>query len=150
MDIMKGFNIVKYKYKIGDKVRVRSDLKLGASYSMEDSDKRDTVTKSMFNLRGQIVTINEITEFCKYRIKEDYWNWTDGMFDGLANGKEFHVYDTVKHELYGLGTVVKIGSNIDVDFDEKPFDRPSLKNNVLHCRPENLIIVEAYIGGEDN
>lgn len=148
---MKGINIM--KYKVGDKVRVRSDLRLGATYSMEDSNNKDTVVTSMFDLRGQIVKIEKITDFEKYKINVDDWNWTDEMFEGLAEEIEFHVYDTVKHAQYGLGTAIEItDSFIAVDFDEKPFDIDFRESttNVLCCDPKTLTLVQAYIGGEDD
>ena len=96
------------KYKVGDKVRVRSDLILGRRYLMEDKETGDSFIEPMDDLLGKVVTIKEIAR--KYRIEEMAYNWTDEMFEGLAPTKEtkFNIYDTVKHAKYGLGTVIEI------------------------------------------
>ena len=72
------------KYKVGDKVKVRDDLNLFAAYRMADGGACDGVVDEMMELRGRIVTIKSITDAGKYRIKEGDYNWTDGMFAGLA------------------------------------------------------------------
>ena len=64
------------KYKIGDKVLVRSDLEEGKIYGDE------VVMSDMLFFRGKIVTIEHVDHPCCYRIKEDpdQWHWTDEMF----------------------------------------------------------------------
>ena len=63
------------KYKIGDKVRVRKDLKVGGSYGVYFND-------DMANFIGKEVTIDCVGSL-GYRIKEDKfnWSWTDEMFE---------------------------------------------------------------------
>lgn len=63
------------KYKKGDKVRVRKDLKVGESYVVYFND-------DMAKFIGKEVTINSVGSI-SYRIKEDEWNWawTDEMFE---------------------------------------------------------------------
>ena len=65
------------KYKIGDKVLVRSDLEEGKKYGDE------VVMSDMLFFRGKIVTIEHVDHPYCYRIKEDpdQWHWTDEMFD---------------------------------------------------------------------
>lgn len=135
------------KYKIGDKVRVRSDLAVNKSYG------HLTLYNFMGEFRGKIAEVKGVSSNGDYCLKlkgKDFasFYFSEEMIEGLAE-TEFHVYDTVKHEKYGLGTIIEIGSTITVDFDEKPFDRPSLKNNVLYCSKKELIVVEPYLGGED-
>ena len=67
------------KYKVGDKVRVRRDLKNDVGYG-----SRHTV-KEMMDYKGNVVTISEVRTNC-YWIEEDKkaWDWTDEMFEGLA------------------------------------------------------------------
>jgi hypothetical protein len=48
---------------------------------MEDGAS-DTVVPEMMALCGTVVTITRAAG--KYRIAEDSWNWTDEMFEGLA------------------------------------------------------------------
>ena len=68
------------KYKVGDKVRVRSDLKINEDYGLQ------TFVREMSQYIGKVVTIQE-TYSNKYNIKEDNeeWYWTDEMFEGLEN-----------------------------------------------------------------
>lgn len=64
------------KYKIGDKVLVRSDLEEGKTYGDE------VVMSDMLYFKGKIVTIEHVDHPNHYRIKEDLdqWHWTDEMF----------------------------------------------------------------------
>ena len=73
------------KYKVGDKVRVRSDLKEDTRYYMEKSDIGNIVNRQMLDLAGATVTIQNITSRGKYHIEESIWTWTDEMFEGLAD-----------------------------------------------------------------
>lgn len=62
------------KYKVGDKVRVRNDLKFGYEYGMH------SFTSDMSRFCGKIVTIKSVHKG-DYRIVEcEYW-WTDEMFE---------------------------------------------------------------------
>lgn len=63
------------KYKVGDKVRVRSDLEVNKLYGDEFT------VAGMEDLKGQIVTIKKITTFDNYKVNEDMagLNWTDEM-----------------------------------------------------------------------
>ena len=65
------------KYKIGDKVLVRSDLEEGEKYGDE------TFMSEMLHLKGKIVTIEHVDHPNCYRIKEDpdQWHWTNEMLD---------------------------------------------------------------------
>lgn len=66
------------KYKVGDKVRVRSDLKTGKKYGSM------WFTETMKKYVGTVVTIKDFTGI-SYAMKEGgpaYW--TDEMFEGLA------------------------------------------------------------------
>ena len=64
------------KYKVGDVVKVRSDL----------STKGMNVTNRMLNFRGKIVRIEKVFKNGCYRIEGDYeeWNWTDEMLEPLT------------------------------------------------------------------
>ena len=66
------------KYKIGDRVLVRSDLEEGKKYGDE------VVMSDMLYFKGKIVTIEHVDYPNHYRIKEDpdQWHWTDEMFSG--------------------------------------------------------------------
>lgn len=73
------------KYKVGDKVRLRSDLKVGNYGTCYCCD-------SMTDHAGEVVTIRELHKIISNRfyIKEDLrgchssWDWSFEMLDGLA------------------------------------------------------------------
>lgn len=67
------------KYKVGDKVRVRKDLSV-------DYDCYPGIAKEMADKAGDVVTISAIN-YDYYEIVDDEWNWTDEMFEGLAEGE---------------------------------------------------------------
>lgn len=64
------------KYKVGDKVRVRSDLKntvlYGGLYAVDEM------------LKKKIVTITSVHDGY-YKVVEDDYKWTEEMFEGLAD-----------------------------------------------------------------
>ncbi len=64
------------KYKVGDKVRVKSDLYDGGMYGCCD------LNEEMESYRGKIVTISLVGRDC-YEIEEDdtSYSWTDEMFE---------------------------------------------------------------------
>ena len=79
------------KYKVGDKVRVRSDLEeciKGSGYF---------VMPDMCKLRGKIVTITRILyDDCTplqpcYKIKEMEYYWTDDMFESVSDDGKMDV-----------------------------------------------------------
>ena len=63
------------KYKAGDKVRVRSDLKTSVLYGSL------YVVAEM--IKKKILTIASVHDGC-YKVVEDDYEWTDEMFEGLA------------------------------------------------------------------
>ena len=70
------------KYKVGDKVRIKSDLERGKSYYMYGSDEWATCNSTMISHSGSIATISECC-IGQYRLCEFGYFWTDEMFDGL-------------------------------------------------------------------
>lgn len=72
------------KYKVGDKVRIREDLKVGKEYD------EATVVENMKRYFGKTTTIRDVYEHC-YTLDVDNgdWIWTDDMFeDGVEKVKE--------------------------------------------------------------
>jgi hypothetical protein len=65
------------KYKVGDKVRVRKDLKVSSGYG------EDSFIENMKKYSGKTMTVGKIVKNCKYKLKEDtgHWNWTDEMLE---------------------------------------------------------------------
>lgn len=67
------------KYKVGDRVRVRSDLK-----EIDDYRVYGIGTNSeMVRMAGKVVTISHVGS-SSYRIEEYGYLWTDEMFEGYA------------------------------------------------------------------
>ena len=62
------------KYKVGDKVRVRSDLKACEKYGA------NIATNSMERLAGKIVTISRVG-YAHYLVDGMNYNWTDEMLE---------------------------------------------------------------------
>lgn len=82
------------KYKIGDKIVVREDLRRNREYSMEsDIDNSNTAIDEMVKLRGKVVTITDISGNGQYVINNQEGRfsflWTDEMFKGV---KEWNIY----------------------------------------------------------
>lgn len=68
------------KYKVGDKVRIREDLKFGEIYG------GCLFTKGMQNLAGKIARITEVYEHKgEYHIDSCDCYWTDEMFEEVRN-----------------------------------------------------------------
>lgn len=74
------------KFKVGDKVRVKSDLVLWKAYG------GDTFVDGMNHLRGKTVTIKTVLENGKYRIGEESYSWTNEMLEPVH---KFNVGDIV-------------------------------------------------------
>lgn len=67
-----------HKFRVGSKVRVRTDLVIGRIY-----DEGWFFTREMAELMGQTVTIDRLERDRSYRIKEDYngCGWSEDMFE---------------------------------------------------------------------
>ena len=80
------------KYKVGDRVRVRPDLKAGERYK-QDGESRPLcqVAPPMAALAGKVVTIVEGPYFDRYCVAGSIFQWTDDMFEGLAGAKKIVV-----------------------------------------------------------
>lgn len=127
------------KYKVGDKVKVRSDLKVGKDYG------EHVFVHDMFKFVGKIVTIESVWKQ-GYRIEEDTYWWTDEMFESV---EEMSAEELMKilgnickgracgecpvHEIQANGAcVIGIGKNFDeavkiaeqwkADHEKKPIE----------------------------
>ena len=105
------------KYKVGDEVKIVDEFKWHAQYGV--------FTKEAWT--GKIMTIDFVNRTRgTYLMKEDNNKhiWFGDEIDGLVQDAKFKekltIYDTVKHKLYGIGTVICIEHDkfIGVDFDE--------------------------------
>ena len=82
------------KYKVGDRVVVKEDLRKHGKYFMESGiDNSNTATDEMVKLRGKVVTITDISGNGQYVINNQKGRfsflWTDEMFEGV---KEWNIY----------------------------------------------------------
>ena len=92
------------KYKVGDKVRIRKDLKSKrADGSYEDYGI--AVNKDMEKLAGKVVTIKCVNERL-YTIEEYSYVWTDKMFEDYAD--EGYAGKPSKEELFNMPMGTKI------------------------------------------
>jgi len=82
-----------YKYRIGDRVIVRSDLITDdKDYFMEGSDLFNYINDDMAEYCGQIVTIKDY-DSGQYLISETGYYWTDEMFEGLVEDASVDDFD---------------------------------------------------------
>lgn len=91
------------KYKVGDRVKVKRNLKEGKGYEFY-------VNSHMTKLAGKTVTISSaFYSDCSYMIKEceGYW-WGESMFEGLA--KKESLFEKIKEisEDYNITEIVKV------------------------------------------
>lgn len=95
------------KFKAGDKVRVKTELKCGKRYYMEDCISHDSFEPEMANYKGKVVTISRIDGSC-YNIVEDgeYWRWVDEMFEP--------VYDKIVITTDGKTTLARLYNGKEV------------------------------------
>lgn len=65
------------RYNVGDKVRVRKDLKAGKRYGA------DVFILDMEKYSGKTMTVDAIISTGRYELKEDvrHWHWTDEMLE---------------------------------------------------------------------
>lgn len=75
------------KYKVGDKVRIKSKEWWDAQPKNESGSVKcgaDTFNEFMASMCGKVVEISDVSEDT-YFIKEYGYNWTDEMFEDLYN-----------------------------------------------------------------
>lgn len=71
------------KYKPGDKILVRSDLKQDEYYSMRNGQILIVNGDMYRNYAGRVLTIKRCTAYAYYNVEENIWCWTDDMFVGV-------------------------------------------------------------------
>lgn len=88
------------KFKVGEKVKIKKNLKEGYDFKYYVADE-------MEKFKGKTVTIYSVNSEA-YRIEEDNmcWDWTEDMFEGLAI--------ITKEELFKM----PIGTKITTDLEE--------------------------------
>lgn len=117
------------KFKVGDKVRIRKDLKEGDSFEIYVADE-------MEELAGKIVTITKVNKTLasvRYVIDKDdgFYSWSEDMFEGLAQ--------LTKEELFKM----PIGTKITTDLEEnnifvKVGENDFCNNDCDHIEYDNI------------
>lgn len=105
------------KYKVGDKVRIKSKEWWDAQPKNEHGDVRcgsDTFTDTMICMCGKVVEITDVLEDT-YFIKEYGYNWTDEMFDDSYNPEKSILSEEM---IKDIAEVVK-KHNLGVSISEK-------------------------------
>lgn len=84
------------KYKIGNKVRVKSldwyDNNKDSSYCVTIGDKKPKFTYGMSKYCGLVLTVDDLSEYDEYYMIEDdgVYTWTDEMFEGVVDESQYH------------------------------------------------------------
>ncbi len=82
------------KYKVGDKVRVRTDLVGGEKYG--------GITFYMDDWKGKVVTISFVGTYYEIAEDEDKWSWVDEMFEDVSD-------DEIKTQTVDKARTVDVG-----------------------------------------
>lgn len=110
------------KYKVGDKVKVRSDLRVGKSYG-------DAFVYDMSKFRGKIVTIESVWKQ-GYRIEEDAYWWTDEMLEPVEE-------TSAEEAIRTLGEVCKDSDCLHCPIKE--IDREHSCTDIKISHPEETV-----------
>ena len=148
------------KYKVGDKVRVISNGQCGVTYYMEDRTSHDCMVDKMIAWCGKVVTIKR-ADRNNYAIKEFGYNWTDEMFEGLAEEElKFKVGDRViasdnlgeYHE--APGTIIAIEPNTThpyrVKFDQNGIRLWSKVHRLIEEEPTPVVNINVTVNLYEN
>lgn len=113
------------RYKVGDKVRVRSDLENAVMYGV--------LCATYEMLKEKIVTIKSVHDGY-YKVVEDDYKWTEEMFEGLAEEL------TAEEAIRILGGMCRDFSCCECPIYELIEDKGSC-NNLRTKKPDKVIEV---------
>jgi hypothetical protein len=113
------------KYKVGDKVKIREDLKVNKMYGDWDC------SEDMAQCGGKIATIVRCCDdFYKIDLEDNFYNWTDEMFE------EEH-----KHiSKFNIGDKVRVRRDLEVG---KEYNRLTLTKGMYACHHGIMTIESA-------
>lgn len=94
------------KYKIGDKVKIRSDLKVGKTYGTR-------VVPEMEKFLGKEVEITDMDNFGFYNIDNTWFYWSDKMFEDIEPKNKFKIGQRVKIKRTGKNAKILDITNND-------------------------------------
>ncbi len=113
------------KYKIGDKVRIKSDLNL----------KIRGVVPEMINIKDQILTVLNVRSNT-YDVKESLYGWTDEMIEGLVE-EEKHPIDYIDD--------IKVDVNKEAEDKQYHEDLMRISTSIL----QGIVNKESFLKAED-
>lgn len=134
------------KYKVGDKVRIKSKEWWDAQPKNEHGDVRcgsDTFTDTMICMCGKVVEITDVLEDT-YFIKEYDYNWTDEMFDDSYNPEKSILSEEMIKDIaevvkkHNLGVCVSENNGkliiepLKKEDKDLPIDTPVMATNVIN------------------
>lgn len=109
------------KYKISDKIKIKTWDAMAEEYGLGGLDKRSIPCRCSFNLSmetglqqldcNRILTIKTITNNKSYRVVEMSWEFSDDMIEGLATMKK-QIDNEQKTFRDLLGRDIKVGDNV--------------------------------------
>jgi hypothetical protein len=135
--------MAKMKYKVGDKVRVKSDLVNGKYYENEANHVGIYFNKDMMEYRGKIVTISQVVHGSGvYRIKEDgrTWAWSIGMFEEVEKPEVVEINGSaltgvyVTKVIYNNPATIVFYHRVDVENNRPKIDRSKVYKSVAICK----------------
>ena len=130
------------KYKVGDKVRVKKELKEGDDFDIY-------VSEEMAKYAGKIVTIARKSKnygnSTRYEIEEErFWDWTEDMFEDSIK--------PTKEELLKMpiGTIIKTDSkehNIFAKVGKNDFCNDDV-DHIENCNINDDLSLDVYFANE--
>lgn len=135
---------MKMKFKVGDRVRIRKDLKKGDDFEIYVTDK-------MEELAGEIVTITKVNKALvnvRYVIDKDdgFYAWSEDMFESSVKPSKEELFKMplgtiIKTNRQEHNVFVKVGEN-DFCNDDCNYIEDSYVNNDLSLDVFGIKIVE--------
>lgn len=136
--------MVKFKYKVGETVKVRDDLVVGNRYYMEDGTWNIFV-EEMKEFLGKDVKIVS-TNFNQYQIEGSSKNWADEMFLSKKEYKKIKkknikqttqaLKDTIKTTIFVEKVIYNEPATI-LFYRQSPYDG-KLKKVIAKCKDEDV------------
>lgn len=101
------------KFKLGETVRVKTDLVMDKDYKMENSKYENTFVDPMKKYAGKTFKIKTVEE-CGYQLEGvPVWTWTDGMLEKVTK-----IINVKSEEIQPIKREVKSLSDIEREIKE--------------------------------
>ena len=73
--------MLKTLLQVGDKIRIRKDINGKTRYNMKTFNHSNFYVENRMATPGRLVTIESVTEYGYHIIEEDFFTYTDEMFE---------------------------------------------------------------------